>query len=70
VAVESTEEPIKVLDVVKAPLKPFVFRRKTIGMMRRLICSMMFWLKALVDWSVDGFGSEEKLMRIYRSLEK
>ena len=70
IAVESTEEPIEALEVVKVSLKPFVFK------------GTKYWYdeenKLFYDASEEKIGvligrwvpSEEKLVRIFRSLEK
>jgi hypothetical protein len=70
VAVESTEEPIEALEVVKVSLKPFVFK------------GTKYWHdednNLFYDASEEKIGtligrwnpSEEKLVRIFRSLEK
>ena len=70
VAVESTEEPIEALEVVKVSLKPFIFK------------GTKYWHdednNLFYDASDEKIGtligrwipSEEKLVRIFRSLDK
>jgi hypothetical protein len=70
IAVESTEKPIEALEVVKVSLKPFVFKGTNYWHDEK---NNLFY-----DASDENIGiligrwipSEEKLVRIFRSLEK